>query len=394
MRRYERLDTPPQWSSKEDRLVDLAQMGKGSTKDSHVGSASAEGGGRLRLNPNRWCHDSPLVREYASLAETEGFRPTSLEQGRQILIRYERFLTGRLGTDLTGAGWEEYAAYRAHLAQGQISRTTLRCYLRYITSFYRLRAQASHTAELLDGYMRVRAIGVGRPAKGQKWRPLDGEVVRRLLNAAKGEDYLFLTTLLYTGGRAQFYGLRVDEVDFERGEITTVVKAGRTVTMPLHPDLARLLKEHLATRDYNSLFLFRNGRDLSTRLGQKSNRQNAWRICKRAQDAAGIEESVHPHRFRKTLAASMRRAGLDPLFSQAILGHKRLRTTLNEYAHVGLEELKRQFTRIDPIQGEGAPGGRSREARDLLEQLRELGPEGKENAWFQVIEGLTGLVSG
>ena len=38
-------------------------------------------------------------------------------------------------------------------------------------------------------------------------------------------------TLLYTAGRAQFYGLKVREVNFRRMEISTVVKPGRaTVT--------------------------------------------------------------------------------------------------------------------------------------------------------------------
>ncbi len=394
MRLHERISTTPRWSPKSDRLVELAQMREGSTRETNEVSVSGGGSSLLARTPNRWRHDSPLVQEYVSLAETDGFRPTSVEQGRQILIRYESFLRDRLETSLEGAGWKDYAAYRTYLARSQISRATLGCYLRYLTSFYRLRAQASQAREHLDDYMRVRALGAGRPASSGKWSPMTRRLVQRLLKAAEGEDYLFLMTLLYTGGRAQFYGLRVDELDHERGEITTIVKAGRTVTLPLHPELSRLLKQHLVTRDYDSAFLFRNGRDLSTRLGQKSNRQNAWRICKRAQRAAGIQESVHPHRFRKTLAASMRRAGLDPLFSQAILAHTRLRTTLDEYAHVGLEELKRHFARVDPLHSGAAREERLEKAKGLLARLQRLGPEGKEQAWGLLLEGLEGLISG
>src|SRR5438445_2943474 len=85
-------------------------------------------------------------------------------------------------------------------------------------------------------------------------------------------------------------------------EIKAIVKGGKPVTIPLHPTLADLLKEHLASQSYQTEFLFRYGKDSGTRTGQKANRQNAWGACKRVQEAVGLAESVHPHRFRKTLA--------------------------------------------------------------------------------------------
>ncbi len=248
-------------------------------------------------------------------------------------------------------------------------------------------------SKLLDAYLKVRAIGVGRPARGRKWRPLDPEVVRSLLKAAEGEDRVFLMTLLYTGGRAQFYGLKVGELDFERGEITTDVKGGKVITIPLHPKLASVLKKHLASRGYRSRWLFRNGKGVSTLRGQRANRQNAWRICKRVQRQAGIEESVHPHRFRKTLAAYVRQTGLDPRFLQAILAHAHLSRTLEEYTQVELEDVKRQFARLDPLNGYGSGASDSTEAMELLERLRGLGPGGMEHAWVQLVDGLQGLIA-
>ncbi len=210
---------------------------------------------------------------------------------------------------------------------------------------------------------------------------------------AEGEDRVFLMTLLYTGGRAQFYGLMVGELDFSRGEITTDVKGGKVITIPLHPKLARVLKKHLASRGYPSRWLFRNGKDVSALRGQRANRQNAWRICKRVQRQAGIEESVHPHRFRKTLAAYVRQTGLDPRFLQAILAHAHLSRTLEEYTQVELEDLKRQFARLDPINGYGSSASSSTEAIELLERLRGLGPDGLKHAWEQLVDGLLGLIA-
>src|SRR5207245_4393996 len=102
-------------------------------------------------------------------------------------------------------------------------------------------------------------------AKSVKWTPFAPEVLTRILEAAKAqafigaglravpsEDYAFLMTLLYTGGRAQFYGLRVADLDFGRMEIKAIVKGGKLVTIPLHPILAEQLKGHLASRAYQS----------------------------------------------------------------------------------------------------------------------------------------------
>src|SRR3972149_6408952 len=258
-----------------------------------------------------WTFDPEPIREFVALATAEGFRPSSIDQGRGVLLRYDRFLRERFNLNLATAGWKEFAAYKAHLAETGVARTTIRGYLSYVIAFYRVKAQATQDPQLFELFTRLRAIGMPRKAKSVKWRPFSPETLARILEAAKpqgiiqedfrvvpSEDYVFLMTLLYTGGRAQFYGLRVADVDFEHTEVRAVVKGGKSVTIPLHPTLAALLKEHLASRGYQSEFLFRHGRDPITRTGQKANRQNAWRACKRIQKAAGLSESVHPHRVR------------------------------------------------------------------------------------------------
>lgn len=282
-----------------------------------------------------WTLDPEPVKEFVALATAEGFRPSSIDQGRLVLLRYHRFLRERFNLDLETAGWKEFAAYKSHLAETDVARTTIRGYLSYVVAFYRVKAQATQDPQLLELFTRLKAIGMPRKAKSVKWRPFSHDILVHILEAAKSqgitttdsrvvpsEDYVFLMTLLYTGGRAQFYGLRVKDLDFDRMEIEAIVKGGKSVTIPLHPTLAELLTQHLASRTYQSECLFRHGHDPVTRTGQKANRQNAWRACKRVQIAAGLTESVHPHRFRKTLATMGKRLGLDPQFLQAILAHQ------------------------------------------------------------------------
>lgn len=356
------------------------------------------------MQENDWTQDSEPVRNFVELAIAEGLRPSSIDQGRGVLLRYNQFLREQYNLDLKTAAWKEFAAYKAHLAQSGVARTTVRGYLSYVITFYRLRAQATQDPELLELFTRLTAIGMPRKAKSVKWTPFAPEVLTRILEAAKAlafvgeglravpsEDYAFLMTLLYTGGRAQFYGLRVADLDFERMEIKAIVKGGKPVTIPLHPTLAELLKDHLASRAYQSEFLFRHGKDFTTRTGQKTNRQNAWRACKRVQEAAGLAESVHPHRFRKTLATTGKRLGLDPQFLQAILAHESVTMTLDRYAEVELDDVKREFAKLDLSNGHVATATEPTQA-ELIERLRNRCPPGKESAWKMILEGLAAIL--
>ena len=173
-------------------------------------------------------------------------------------------------------------------------------------------------------------------------------------------------------------------------EIKAIVKGGKSVTIPLHPALAELLEAHLASRTYKSEFLFRHGRDPISRTGQKANRQNAWRACKRVQKAAGLSESVHPHRFRKTLATLGKRLGMDPQFLQAILAHESVTMTLDKYAEVELEDVKREFAKLDLCAPQAL---RSKgPAAELVGALKKHAPLGRERAWNMVLQGLMELL--
>src|SRR5207253_7758550 len=115
----------------------------------------------------------------------------------------------------------------------------------------------------------------------------------------------------------------------------------------------------------------------------------AWRVCKRIEDKARIREPVYPHRFRKTLATVGRRAGMDPQFMQAILGHETVMATLDHYAQVDLEDVKREFAKLDLLGG-GNSANSSRRVR-LLEELVPLVPKGREQDWSAHVEALLAI---
>jgi integrase len=352
-------------------------------------------------------HFPAAVAEYVRLATREGFQVSTINSNRQLLYRYHQWLHHRFQIDIPRAGLKEFVGYRKCLLVRPIARGTATAALETVAGYYLLKAKDGDGPRWLKLYNQVRPlcrVG-GKLSTRQSFKPYSQETLERILKAAQScrrikrwnewedcEDYEVIMTLLYTGGRAQTYNLRVDELDFEKGEIRTRVKGGMYATIPLHPALAAVLKHHLATRKYRSDFLFRGARDSSQYDGYCYNRRKAWNICKRVQRVAGLTESVHPHRFRKTLAVLGRQLGLDVAQVQAILGHQDVQTTINLYATPDPEELKRAFASINLTATAGGLAG-------FLEHgagrsPASPAPPGTEHGWNLIVSGLQWLFGG
>lgn len=348
-----------------------------------------------------------VVEDYIRLATRAGWQPSSIISGRDLFRQYHRWLQRRFRIGILEAGVNEFIEFRKHLIARPISREVVRHTLRNVSSYYLHKAQNGDGLRWLELYNQTWPLCRARSGAvpGQPYEPYSRETLRRILEAAHSyrrikhrngwgasEDYTFIMTLLYTGGRAQMYGLRVDEVDFERMEICTRVKGGIRTTIPLHPTLAGILQQHLAMRKYRSDFVFQCGQDPATGEGYRSNRSHAWRICKRVQKVAGLAESVHPHRFRKTLAVLGRQLGLDILEVQGILGHQNVLTTMNLYATPDLEELKSAFASIDLTPETRRP--RRSSGLVPVSPKHPHAPAGAEHGWNLIVSGLDRLIAG
>ncbi len=352
----------------------------------------------------RWPSDSPEIREFVDLAWKDGWLPNSIVTGRSTLRRYEKFVRRRFRIGLDRASSHEFVAYRTYLVRSGKQRSTQSCTLGVIAAFYRLRAEHSQSQEDFDQHRRIRNFARVSKVMGDHRTPLAPETLDRILSEGyrhwrsgtlddpMKEDFPFLMTLLYTGGRAQFYGLQVKELDFERMVIRTTVKGGRHLVVPLHPTLSQVLREHLVTRPYTSEFLFRHGRDPSRYPGVNVNRHYAWLTCKRAQEAAHVDEPVYPQRFRVTLASLGRRLSVDPEVIQAILGHRHLGTTLDIYSRVQSDEAREAFAKIHLTRNLGKLA--SKPPVNSTEALLRLIPRDRMEAVNVVLKGLIDLMRG
>jgi integrase len=357
-----------------------------------------------RVYPSSWKKETGPIREYLDMAFAEGLRLSSADNDRYTLRRYCRFLKERFNKDLPEAGWQECASYRNYLLGQNLKKRTITHYVDIIRRYYLLRVRRSGDPYALDTYTKIRVIGrnLQNNTRWEGHTPFSPETLRRIVRAAQSykqircnchlvdsEDRVVIMTFLYTGGRSAFYGLRVKEIDFDRGEIRTRVKGGHLIVIPLHPKLAEVLRRHLATRKYQSPFVFRKGGDPATLEGQIANRVNALHACKRVQRAAGLKESVYPYRFRRTFAVMARELGLDMQQVQCILGHSNILTTYNVYAKPRMEEVTRAFARVDFLRPRRKPDRNS--IAQIVTALQQLAPAGKEEAWATLVQGFAEL---
>ena len=77
---------------------------------------------------------------------------------------------------------------------------------------------------------------------------------------------------------------------------------------------------------------------------------------------------------------------MDPQFVQAILGHETVMATLDHYAQVDLEDVKREFAKLDLL-GNGTSTNLLRRSQ-LLQELAGLAPKDREGEWKLHVETL------
>lgn len=179
-------------------------------------------------------------------------------------------------------------------------------------------------------------------------RFLDDAHAAALMQAARRSDDLFtrvcVETLLRTGLRkGEFARLQLDSV-VQVGETYWLhVPLGKLHTdryIPLHPEVKRLFDEWLSHRGTgprtSDLFVIHGRRVTGARVDA---------AVKRAARAAGLEESVTPHRLRHTLATQAINRGMSLEAIAALLGHRSLTMTLI-YARIANRTVHDQYVAV------------------------------------------------
>lgn len=150
-------------------------------------------------------------------------------------------------------------------------------------------------------------------------------------------DRCILELLYGSGVRvSELCGLKVDDLDLQRGVALVFGKGSKERLVPLHDLMQRLLADYLEKWrpqfGPRSPFLFLN------RSGNGLTRQFIWKLVKKYTNLAGVRATVSPHTFRHSFATHLLEGGADLRSVQILLGHASLSAT-EIYTHVDAARL-------------------------------------------------------
>jgi integrase len=202
--------------------------------------------------------------------------------------------------------------------------------------------------------VRRRGRRRGAQDEGFQVKPLDQDGVRRLLEAARGEDLEALFTVGVALGlrRGEMLGLRWCDVDFpnrqlrvvnqlqrERGKGLVFVKV-KTAGGERIVDVPDVLVEQLRAHKERQGFERRAARNLwqdrdlvfCSQFGTGIETTTLFRVWQRIRERAGID--VRLHDLRHTAASLLLAQGVELWQVSKILGHSSYQFTLDTYGHL------------------------------------------------------------
>jgi site-specific recombinase XerD len=196
----------------------------------------------------------------------------------------------------------------------------------------------------------TRRIKTPRP-KRREPKAISLADVRALLETTRGSDAAavrdraIILFLCDSGCRVGgLCGLRLDDLNLERGLAFVREKGGQSRFVMFAPQTAEALRAWLAVRP-------EGGRAVFVSLKRKAplTPSGIWQMLTRRAGQAGIEGAVNPHSFRHGFAREFLLSGGDLGTLADILGHSSVEVTKAYYGIFTLEELQEKHRRHSPI---------------------------------------------
>lgn len=226
------------------------------------------------------------------------------------------------------------------LTPWEVTRKTKLRALQVIEAFFiaaELRGQADANPFVNVGRL-VQDTTTGRkPLSRRSWKP---EEVRQLLQAIQATDnaWPFVAIMAFTGMRNnEVAALRCEHVDSRRWSFTVAkskTKAGTGRVVPVHRSLQPIVKRLLEISTDGWLV---PGLEASGVDGKRS--VTISKHVNRIKEDAHLPEDLDLYSFRRTVVTQMKRAGVDTLLRNQIIGHKG-RQTVEEAHYLDPETLE------------------------------------------------------
>lgn len=232
---------------------------------------------------------------------------------------------------------EDIRRYRLYLThERKISPATFNQTTAALRFFYRVTLRRSWTLEQFHYQKESRRLP----------QVLSAEKVSALLAAIPNLKHRALAMTVYSAGlrATEAVRLKVTDIDSERGVIrVNEGKGGKDRNTLLSSRLLQTLREYFRIYQPKTwLFPSRVGKD------KPLDRVTLNRILRKAREAAGLSERLHPHVLRHSFATHLLEQGTHLLVIQKLLGHRSLRTTAL-YTHVATNYLQQTASPLDRL---------------------------------------------
>lgn len=193
--------------------------------------------------------------------------------------------------------------------------------------------------------------------KAPKYKPLilSRTQVKKIMEICDNQRDKFLVFLLYeTGMRiGQVLGLWHEDIHSWDNEILIVPRKNHVNGMrakTINNYIIHVSKELI---DFYTDYLLEEFCEATSSyvfinlwggfLGKAMSYSSIQMLFRRLSRKLGFK--VTPHIFRHTHATELLRAGWDMSYVQRRLGHKQIQTTINAYAHIANEDLKKEYSK-------------------------------------------------
>lgn len=175
--------------------------------------------------------------------------------------------------------------------------------------------------------------------------PTDEEIKRyyqAVWQTKRFSDMVLIKTLLYTGVRvSELCNIRLSEVDLEGCQIQiNAGKGGRDRVVPFPSSFQEILAMHMATLTaQQAAYLF------ESRQRHKYSSRGVRRMLERYSKAAGLSQTISPHKLRHFLLTWLKKQGLDDAMIQPYSGHAS-RSSLEIYSKLALSDAQQHYNKV------------------------------------------------
>lgn len=280
--------------------------------------------------------------DWHELRVANNYQPSTIEAARKDLHSFGTFLEEKKLNNINGRVLCDYIKWldktKANSA-GAINRKrgTIHMYIKFLR-LNNVKGASAVRIEYLDRARDAYKGAIKVPTMDEVITILDTPDRTTILGYRDYLLYSFLYTLGLRVGEA--VAINISDIDFKADTILIHGKGRRERTLPIVPDLKRILKKYLVYRRrlinadrLDALFISKKGNRLAIRTVE----ENFQKVID--LNRPSTLKKITPHTLRHAFASHAMEKKSDLLVIKAILGHAKLATT-EVYLHPSMTMLQ------------------------------------------------------